>query len=1007
LIRLKRLYANDFKQLKQVDLAFPDAGRILVRGKNEAGKSTLFEAVFFALFGRALITEAGSHGLGDLVGYGHEVCRVELDVQIRDSLYMIERDIKASQKRDKTTGAEKIEGKQEASLTIVREEGEERVEGITNVNTRLERELGFDAETLLNTCFVEQKKLDKLEVTARKEREHALAKLLNLDALVALEQDLEVTRDDREHLARLEMRWKLAQAQADLPPVEAELEQVERALNLAELKKQLVEASETTRTINSLKAELEQARPRAQEAAMRAERAQVLRDAVNDIKNATTALDTNLQQREQLERERAAAVESERQDRENLPRLEHQIQELVTQTERAKHLARVDTIRVSAERESVEWQAKLQQARDASTRAEEIAAQVQVENARRDELQARLRDFQLGAALDEWVQATSAAATGAAPESLDAKRLARRQLETRARRDLIASIVILLVGISISFSAFFILSQRSGLLFALSVGGLVLVLTIVLVAFLIVRTFRDYQALTEAAQQLGQLEKQDEAASLVRRATQARIDQANATFAALGVPAPRDQAFAQARRVELAGKLAEKSQDETAKELHDVQVNLGVLEQERRSKLDAVQAVQTDKITSNIKECEEKTSHAKELMTTYGPVAGGKPVTELERMRDRARDLFDLTQKRLQDSSRAAQFDQRGRTLDAGLTHVRESMARVAQAIEIPASSFDGDLTIESLRAYGKKVQEEYQRVGGSQANEDAKQANAAVATKEGELAAHTRGLNNLWQAASALALKLKVDNVPAALPDSDALEQWASQLDAPDAGERESYERRSKKLLQERGRLRGIMQDLDAKLNTGGEFLDEPQTRTEFNQFERETRVRKRAVAIAETARRRVMQKVLPATMDYMRRLLPQLTRERYHDAELDPDSYKIKVWDERGQSWKEKNIFSGGTKDQFSLALRLAFALATLPQERNTAPGFIFLDEPLGAFDDERADALIDLLTQGEVAHAFDQIFLISHVRVNPEHFSHSITLENGRVVEMNLPKTDSPEN
>jgi exonuclease SbcC len=110
--------------------------------------------------------------------------------------------------------------------------------------------------------------------------------------------------------------------------------------------------------------------------------------------------------------------------------------------------------------------------------------------------------------------------------------------------------------------------------------------------------------------------------------------------------------------------------------------------------------------------------------------------------------------------------------------------------------------------------------------------------------------------------------------------------------------------------------------------------------------------------------------------------------------------VWDERGGAFKEKNIFSGGTKDQFSLALRLAFALATLPQERGSAPSFIFLDEPLGSFDNERADALIDLLTEGEIARAFDQIFLISHVHVDERLFTHRVVLENGRVVEMDLP-------
>ena len=77
----------------------------------------------------------------------------------------------------------------------------------------------------------------------------------------------------------------------------------------------------------------------------------------------------------------------------------------------------------------------------------------------------------------------------------------------------------------------------------------------------------------------------------------------------------------------------------------------------------------------------------------------------------------------------------------------------------------------------------------------------------------------------------------------------------------------------------------------------------------------------------------------------------------------------------------------------------MATLPEERGSAPSFLFLDEPLGAFDPRRAEALIELLTTGEVAQAFDQIFLISHVPVDEERFDRTVALEAGRVVASDL--------
>ena len=60
---------------------------------------------------------------------------------------------------------------------------------------------------------------------------------------------------------------------------------------------------------------------------------------------------------------------------------------------------------------------------------------------------------------------------------------------------------------------------------------------------------------------------------------------------------------------------------------------------------------------------------------------------------------------------------------------------------------------------------------------------------------------------------------------------------------------------------------------------------------------------------------------------------------------------------------------------------------------------DRPLGAFDPRRAEALIELLTTGEVAQAFDQIFLISHVPVDEERFDRTVALEAGRVVASDL--------
>ena len=48
--------------LHDIDLRLDDGEIVGLVGPNEAGKSTLFEAIFFGLFGQALATESGGAG---------------------------------------------------------------------------------------------------------------------------------------------------------------------------------------------------------------------------------------------------------------------------------------------------------------------------------------------------------------------------------------------------------------------------------------------------------------------------------------------------------------------------------------------------------------------------------------------------------------------------------------------------------------------------------------------------------------------------------------------------------------------------------------------------------------------------------------------------------------------------------------------------------------------------------------------------------------------------------
>lgn len=167
------------------------------------------------------------------------------------------------------------------------------------------------------------------------------------------------------------------------------------------------------------------------------------------------------------------------------------------------------------------------------------------------------------------------------------------------------------------------------------------------------------------------------------------------------------------------------------------------------------------------------------------------------------------------------------------------------------------------------------------------------------------------------------------------------------------------------------------------------------------ELEIKRRATTIVQNTRKAIVDRVMPMTLDNARYLLPALTQGRYQDLEWDTASNLVRVYDSRAGAYQGKFVFSGGAKDQISLALRLGFALATLPTGKTTRPYWLFLDEPLSSFDRERTRALVDLLTKGVVRKHFHQIFLVSHSEsFDPNLFEYRLRMENGCVVENTLP-------
>ncbi len=203
----------------------------------------------------------------------------------------------------------------------------------------------------------------------------------------------------------------------------------------------------------------------------------------------------------------------------------------------------------------------------------------------------------------------------------------------------------------------------------------------------------------------------------------------------------------------------------------------------------------------------------------------------------------------------------------------------------------------------------------------------------------------------------------------------------------------------------------LGEQLQTHGPFpLDREQARLRVQQQERSYQTKQHGNLLIHAVDERLLRKMLPRTEFHMQHILPLLTSGRYRDIQLsaEPEEgvvsggpFQVRVWDSAADTYIPRSALSGGAADQLSFALRLAFAIAALPKELSAAPGFILLDEPLTSFDSDRAQALVDVVTGETLGQHFEQVLFISHsTAFDPAMFPYHIYLEDGLVVESNLP-------
>jgi len=1001
-IHLRALTVQGFKQLHQVELAFPKRGRVLVQGLNEAGKSTLFEAVFVALFGQAL----DGRSLDDCIAYDADTAWVHLVVSLADGRKLaIGRRLRKGRPNVWTLDVHAADGSIEA------------VRGNSVVNARIGAELGLDAEALLNTCFVEQKKLAKLEGMSLRQREESLMKLLNLDRLLTLGAELKVTARDHADALRLRRRAELADLQAALPNLEAAAAEAAVLLARAEARDALDAALAEHGVLADLGRALadaqEQARALGERAAtaerLRAARA-TLATAVADRARAHVAEDDAAR----LAAELAAAIRARDVE---VPAIVQRGTALKRLRRRLDWLAAVDAARQGAEadvaRAEVELErlaglrAALNEARRAlvAARAAERDAATRV-----DALAQDLRAFDVRDALASYAAAEAGRAELGDPSpAMDALHHERAWVGRAFVRQ---AAVLAMAAAALGAAALW--SGRAWLW----------LLPLALLVVLAARVYGAARRRADLDRGIARLEGE----AVVRGERLALLDQqaaaATARLGELNALAPATPGRSAEALAELEVRLGGRTRADVDADLHAARAARA------RGEAEAAALVAREAELRGAAGPEEAADLAARRDRTTGRLE------RLGRARARKAPALAAAAAQLDVALDARDLDQHLGVLRGDLPRAREAAARApeheialaerraaaeaaaaaalagaeAAAAALPAPPTHpldlatGDAA--AWRALSDQLEAAYDAAGGDAIRAEHRAASDAAMRLAGQHGAAERALAlTLEGIASRLQALPDAPEPPPVGADEDALRSARQALVAQLAGAAPTDALRAERdaAATRREVARHQRDALARELGLAGEVLDAAACAKARDEAEHALAVRERGERIVTAAGRNVVRRVMPSTIAYMRRLLPLLTGGRYYDAQLSED-YKIEVFDDRAGRWLRKNLFSGGTQDQLSLALRLAFALATLPEERGAAPSFLFLDEPLGAFDSERAGALLHLLAEGEIAESFDQIFLISHVRVPGASFDHHVTLSEGRVAESDLPSVEA---
>ena len=237
-------------------------------GDNGHGKSALLDAITWCLWGKAR-----GQVQDDLVSYGADEARVELDFMARDERYRAIR----SRRR---AGGRRRQGASDLQLQVINGDGSfsQVVTGnsVRETQARIEQLVGMDYETFINSAFLLQGRADEFTNKTPADRKAVLASILGLEAY-----DRFQTR----------ARERVGEKRSEADRLAGELSRMQSEIEL--IGQPAIELEETNRRLSEIEAQLFKSRKLAED----------LRAGVGALRSLDTQLNEQHKLSDQVQRD--------------------------------------------------------------------------------------------------------------------------------------------------------------------------------------------------------------------------------------------------------------------------------------------------------------------------------------------------------------------------------------------------------------------------------------------------------------------------------------------------------------------------------------------------------------------------------------------------------------------------------------------------------------------------------------------------------------------------------